>query len=276
MDDLAELERMASACSASGFNEEHAIYIHTIREPTYSVLTPRKTANPSHQVLLRLTTPLEIPWAVAEAAGMECLPPLRHGIGDEAGDVEFCILDALEQQKVAAWSKCYAPGFEPTFVMLTGGKAAKELDDMTARPTLGVDTTLPQFCASVAGLVRPSQIEYRVWYFFYGTLADPGKLAEVLETPGAKYELSQASVKREKLRTWGGGKYLAMIDAAESDEVTGWAFLVHDEAQEDKLRMYETHRYDVVRCEIAIEALGSVRGHAFRFARGFEGKLDPI
>lgn len=117
-----------------------------------------------------------------------------------------------------------------------------------------------------------------MWYFFYGTFADTGKLAKVLETTKVECELPRATVKQGKLRTWGEGKYLSLVDADVGDGVSGRAFRGQHEEQENEPRVYETHRDDVVLCEIEIEieGIGSVRGLTFRCTRGFEGNLDLI
>ncbi|KAF9741609.1 hypothetical protein PMIN01_01148 [Paraphaeosphaeria minitans] len=70
------------------------------------------------------------------------------------------------------------------------------------------------------------------------------------------------------------GLYPALVDGEEGDIVRGWAYLVESREHEDRLRFYETNKYEVVRCEIWIEG-SRISGLAFRFCgkRGLDVKL---
>lgn len=150
--------------------------------------------------------------------------------------------------------------FQPTFFRYS--VAAKELSKTSAFPTLGLDSTMTQYRPSSADdpSLLPSQTQYPVWYFFYGTLADPEVLNRLL---GVKPEYKAASVRGGTLHTW-GGKYKALVDCP-GRLVHGHAFLVQDQDQEEALRCYETDKYEVVRCEISMGD-EDVRGLTFRFA----------
>lgn len=147
--------------------------------------------------------------------------------------------------------------------------AAKQLDSASHYPTLGLDTTLPQF--------RPDRFEeeideilqndYPVQYFFYGTLAEPGRLVRMLDLPFVPH-LEKASVTGGKLKEWKGASgagYKALVNGDEEDIVNGHAFEVQNEEQEMVLRKYETSRYEVVRCMIGMEDGRRVKGLTFRF-----------
>ncbi|OTA94659.1 hypothetical protein M434DRAFT_394460 [Hypoxylon sp. CO27-5] len=116
--------------------------------------------------------------------------------------------------------------------------------------------------------LAPAQNEYPVWYFFYGTLADPMVLKRLL---GHQPSYQPATVTGGVLKTW-GGKYKALVDAIDQKaEVQGHAFLVQDQEQEHSLQLYETDKYEVVRCEIQIDGKEKVKGLTFRFI----GDVDP-
>lgn len=123
---------------------------------------------------------------------------------------------------------------------------------------------MPQHCSSGADdpKLLPGQDQYPVWYFFYGALADPAVPERLL---GYEPSYRQANVTGGALKTW-GSKYNALIDApGEGNKVQGRAFLVQSE-EEDCLCLYETDKYEVVRCLIKISNRSNVeRGLAFRF-----------
>ena len=66
------------------------------------------------------------------------------------------------------------------------------------------------------------------------------------------------------MKTWGMGKYNALVDGPETKYVRGSAYLVRSEEHEDRLRKYETEAYEVVRCLIEIDDT-IVQGCTFRF-----------
>ncbi|KAK5240470.1 hypothetical protein LTR40_011694 [Exophiala xenobiotica] len=109
----------------------------------------------------------------------------------------------------------------------------------------------------------PLPDQYPVWYFFYGTLADPDVLSQHLNLETAPSYIP-AHVVGGQIRT-------ALVDAP-GTEVYGSAFLVESRDQEDALRIYETDKYEVVRCHITMQT-GVVCGLTFRFD-GAESELD--
>jgi hypothetical protein len=153
-------------------------------------------------------------------------------------------------------------------------KARKTLDPYSAHPTLSLDTTLPHNRPhdTVEGGFRPKEHEYPVWYFFYGTLANPDLLARLFRSPpGTGQLLRPAHIHGGTLRTW-GSKYKALVDCPGA-RVNGWAFEIETKEQEDVLRMYETAKYEIVRVRIELEEQRFVRGCTFRFS-GQEEDLD--
>ena len=55
-----------------------------------------------------------------------------------------------------------------------------------------------------------------------------------------------------------------MVGGAETEEVRGSAYIVTSKEHEDALRLYETDKYEVVRCTIQFEG-SAVQGCTFRF-----------
>jgi len=155
------------------------------------------------------------------------------------------------------------------------GKAYKELCPHSVYPTLGKDATLPQYRSQDPDLLDepPSfgqgQNQYPVWYF-YGTLADVAKLRSLL--PLAENEmpiLHEATIMGGSMKTWGHGKYNALVHGAETSCIKGAAYQVKSEEHEDALRKYETSAYEVVRCSIEMNGI-FVQECTFRFV----GEVD--
>ncbi|KAI1373011.1 hypothetical protein F4677DRAFT_462571 [Hypoxylon crocopeplum] len=96
-----------------------------------------------------------------------------------------------------------------------------------------------------------------VWYFFYGTLGNPEVLKRLL---GCEPSYHPATLTGGVLKTW-AGKYKALVDAFDDRaEVAGQAFLVYNKEQEETLQLYETDKYEVVRCDIRIQGKEMVQG----------------
>lgn len=113
--------------------------------------------------------------------------------------------------------------------------------------------------------ILPTHDEYPACYFFYGTLADPLFVAQLLSLPDEEIPiLKPAHITGGVLKPW-GGKYLALVDGAATDLVSGFAYQVTTKEREEVLLIYETESYEVVRCAITVEGKGIVRGLTFRF-----------
>jgi hypothetical protein len=143
--------------------------------------------------------------------------------------------------------------------------ARKGLSDMSAHPTLGICATLPQHRATrINEPFLPTQDQYPVWNFFYGSLSDRDVLARVLGLEGTPV-LKRASITGGVVRMW-GEKYKALVDGPAEARVDGWAYRVVEREHEEALRCYETERYEVVRCCIAMGFSREViEGLTFRF-----------
>ena len=130
-------------------------------------------------------------------------------------------------------------------------KAKKDLDPSSLHPTLGLEATLPQHRTSTKhNFSTPQQDDYPVWYFFYGTLADPVVLARLLSLRDIDApNLVPARVLGGRIQTL-AGKYNALVDGNDGDVVYGSAYLVTTKEREENLQYYETEKYDIVRCSI--------------------------
>ncbi|KAI0834479.1 hypothetical protein F5Y06DRAFT_155424 [Hypoxylon sp. FL0890] len=255
---------------AQGYDKE--AYEHSCGLVTRTSLlkpqkVPSKTTRPS-LYLLKLEGPLSNVDQVKAAAGLHETPTELNATDDTGKPTAFCKVDTEGKEKILEFLSRRGSRFEPTFVRYS--KAEKDLPAGSAYPTLGVDTTMPQHRPNSMDdpKLAPAQNEYPVWYFFYGTLADPVVLKRLL---GCDPSYQPASVNRGVLKTW-GGKYKALVDSVdEKAEVQGHAFLVQDQEQEHSLQLYETDKYEVVRCEIRISGQETVKGLTFRFI----GDVDP-
>lgn len=112
-------------------------------------------------------------------------------------------------------------------------KAYKELSSTSLYPTLGKDTTLPQYRSQDKHFLATPQSQankFPVWYFFYGTLASVSKLTSLLSLPENDIPvLHQVMVSGGKIETWGNGKYNALVDGNSGNSVTGFAYRVLSE-----------------------------------------------
>ena len=204
----------------------------------------------AYAYLLKLEEPLLCTLEkVKEAAGG--MGEIGEPVEDEEKKAVFCHVDGLARFHILRWleEKTGAFAFALTFTRIVR-PARKELERSSIHPTLGKESTLPQFRLDDNVLPVPRQEEFPVWYFFYGTLADRAVLARVLSRNEMDGEvLMEARVQRGVLKSW-GGKYRALVDGSERNEVLGSAFLITCKEYEDALRQYETDNYEVVRCTI--------------------------
>ncbi|KAL8632470.1 hypothetical protein Q9189_001845 [Teloschistes chrysophthalmus] len=225
---------------------------------------------------------LSTPQRLQEIAQLTEEPHTNVGISDH-GTTLFCRIDGYARRSVEKWAFMQTPKFKPVFIPVNLAK--KDLSPDSLYPTLGRDPTLPQYRPSSA-IIRdldtnsvshstfsqgttPScpvlQDEYPVWYFFYGTLAEPDRLTSVLSLPEAESPpvLIPASVSGGVIKSW-RGKYRALVDGGDSDVVHGSAYMVTSEEREIALRIYENKSYEVVRCTIVM-ASQTAQGLTFRF-----------
>jgi len=225
--------------------------------------------SPSHEsstFLLKLEGPLETAVSVQKAAGLASAPAVLSGTGDAGNEASFCRVDGAA--KKAILDSLSTGSFQPTFIRVS--KAEKALSNTSPYPTLGLESTLPQHRPTTINSTStflPAQGQYPVWYFFYGSLADPDVLSRLLslsEQPG----LRLASVTGGILKTW-AARYKAIVDAPASAShcIHGHAYRVLIREHEEALQYYETEKYEVVRCLIKLHDKTEevVNGLTFRF-----------
>ncbi|PMB69031.1 hypothetical protein BM221_005617 [Beauveria bassiana] len=187
------------------------------------------------------------------------------GIDDEGKSVQFAYLTAQMKRllinNLALSGNTY---FRPSFIRVSVAK--KDISDDSRYPTLGIDSTLPQYRApSASSCFQPLQNEYPVRYFFYRTLADRAVLARVIGVSDAdsiRYE--PAVLSRALLTSW-AGKYRGVVDGGPDDKVQGVVYWVKSREEEEALRIYETAKYEVVRCGVHVgEEMDACMGLTFR------------
>ncbi|KAF5718853.1 oxidoreductase domain-containing protein [Fusarium mundagurra] len=214
--------------------------------------------------LVKLEGPLNSVQAVVQAAGLWCpsSTEVLAATNLSGQPCSFFKINGMDKLAIEAWLKEYPhPGFEPTIIK--DPYAPKDLSPTALYPTLGLDTTLPQFRPGPATTPRPSQNEYPVWYFFYGMLTDASFLSKLF---GSNYQAQYhaATIRGGTLKTW--GRYNALVDdPSHTNLILGKALLVESREQEERLRAYETNVYEVVRCRIDMGSGESVNGLTFRF-----------
>ncbi len=276
---LVRSEKEAEGYSREAY--EHWIKIGGQSVPSHQekeiVETSVHQAESSYLVLLEdvLSKPEHV-----QAAANLLEPPETVQAASETGNANFCRINGGIKNSIQNWLSQQKSTFKPTFVRLS--KAKKDLSATSIYPSLGLDSTLPQhrlpssFNTDTGPLQRPDftnhtacsplQNEYPVWYFFYGTLADAEFLAQLLLLPDSEYpRLVPAEISGGILRTW-QGKYKALVDGDIRDCVHGSAFEVTSAEREEALQLYETEKYEVVRCYIRM-AGRNVRGLTFRFVQ---------
>ncbi|KAJ0359699.1 hypothetical protein COL154_008043 [Colletotrichum chrysophilum] len=221
--------------------------------------------------LVKLENPIHSP-EIVHRLGCITMPHEVFAATDEDGDTtKFCKIGEEAKFHILQHFRQNKSRFQPTIIRYN--VADKDLFKTSIYPTLGCDVTFPQnrITGDDDKRLLPAQNEYPVWYFFYGTLADPDVLREQL---GVEVSYREASIKGGVLKTW-GGKYKALVDARDgkAPPVKGKAFLVEDKEVEETLRTYETDKYEVTRCLIEMaDSVEEVRGLTFRFA----GEADEL
>ncbi|KAF5511357.1 hypothetical protein CGCS363_v002530 [Colletotrichum siamense] len=275
LDILAELEEMArtSLVLDEPENAEPLPADVTHHQRDMDLEVPPEILNhvPQHpkfgkaKYLVKLENPIHSP-QIVHRLGCITMPQEVFTATDEDGDTtKFCKIGEESKFHILQHFLQAKARFQPTIIRYN--VADKDLLKTSIYPTLGYDATLPQnrITGDDDKRLLPAQNEYPVWYFFYGTLADPDVLREQL---GVEPDYREASIKNGSLKTW-GGKYKALVDAldAKAPPVKGKAFQVMNREVEETLRTYETDKYEVTRCLIEMaDSIEEVRGLTFRFA----------
>ncbi|KAF5253254.1 hypothetical protein FANTH_1850 [Fusarium anthophilum] len=260
---------MRGRMEAEGHDRES--YEHSYNRTSHDAVNQRKEMTMEEKrrlrdavFLIKLEGPFSSVQAVIQAADLwspsstEVLPATNlYG-----QPCSFFKINGMDKLAIEAWLKEHPhPGFTPTIIK--DPYARKDLSSTSLYPTLGLDTTLPQFRPGPATRPLPAQNEYPVWYFFYGTLADPSVLSKLFGSD-FQAQYTAAKIRDGALKTW--GQYNALVDDPSGiNLVRGQAFLVESREQEERLRAYETNVYEVVRCRIDMGLGESVNGLTFRF-----------
>ncbi|RAR08924.1 aig2-like protein [Stemphylium lycopersici] len=218
-----------------------------------------------------MTAPLDTAAKVQVAAQLARIPDVLQD--EEDGTVTFVQVDVFAKEAIKSHlGPNTAAEFIPRRV-----PTEKALCDTSIAPTLGLDTTLPQYRISTTTTSTRKEIQqntYPVPYFFYGTLTEPNRLQRLFNLDAVQPALlTPVIVRGGKVRMW--GEYRALVDAGEKEVVEGWMYEVQNKEHEDALRFYEGMEYEVVRCDMMVKGKGKgerLEGLTFRFC-GDEGVL---
>ncbi|EPE26762.1 hypothetical protein GLAREA_02676 [Glarea lozoyensis ATCC 20868] len=255
-----------------GYSYEEAAALTAATKLSDDAVVRERSLSPAEArrlYILKLEGPIDNAAKVQVAGDLPTIPEIYHDEGEGARSI-FCKVDGRAKVTIEHWLSSQKSSFRPLFVPV--GAAYKELSPDTLYPTLGKDTTLPQFRPQAPLASAPTQDQYPVWYFFYGTLASVPKLVSLFSLREDDDDdipvLRKASVIGGEMKTWGQGKYNALVDGQQ--RIQGSAYHVRTKDHEDALRKYETEAYEVVRCSIDLEDGSVVQGCTFRFT----GEVD--
>ncbi|EXA51320.1 hypothetical protein FOVG_03780 [Fusarium oxysporum f. sp. pisi HDV247] len=189
-------------------------------------------------VLVKLEGPLHSVQAVIQAAGKSSADSTQVlAATDLSGQPSsFSKINGIDKLVIERWLRENPyPGFTPTFIRDLN--APKDLSSTSFHPTLGLDTTLPQYRLGSDEIPRPAQNEYPAEYY-------------------------AAKIRGGALKTW--GRYNALVDdPSRTNLIHGKAPLVQTR-EEERLRAYETHFYEVVRWSIEMGSEEPANGLTFR------------
>ncbi|KAM3538422.1 hypothetical protein ARSEF1564_008650 [Beauveria bassiana] len=216
----------------------------------------------TNMYLLRIEESLPTLSIIQELLGNTDKIEVVSGLDDEGNSVRFCYMTAqMKRLFESNLTLSNSIHFRPAFIRVSIAK--KNISD-SRYPTLGIDSTLPQHRAQfTTDYFQPQQNEYPVRYFFYGTLADRDVLARVIGVPDESIQYEPAMLPRAVLTSW-AGKYRGVVDGGPEDEVEGVVYWVKSRDEEEALRIYETAKYEVVRCSIHLASGEACMGLTFR------------
>jgi gamma-glutamylcyclotransferase (GGCT)/AIG2-like uncharacterized protein YtfP len=110
-----------------------------------------------------------------------------------------------------------------------------------------------------------------MWYFFYGTLKDPSRLASIAELEELP-DLIYAKVHHVKLQYW--GPYPVLVSGETGAIVEGVAWFAPSVEVINRLRAYETNAYYDGFVEMEFKNGEKVMGRAFKWAGDEEDLAD--
>jgi gamma-glutamylcyclotransferase (GGCT)/AIG2-like uncharacterized protein YtfP len=171
---------------------------------------------------------------------------------DMAAETYFIRLSPSQLKMLIAALKASHPSFRPlTIHGFDAGKAVHRALEQRSN------------CLAARRLTSTPASRFPMYYFFYGTLAQPDKLTRVLELSAAP-QYKAATIGGFKAGTIGEYKALVEIeDESEDEQIEGEAYLVASEEHAEKLAEFETDLYVSVDVEIALEGGRSVVGRTF-------------
>lgn len=276
---MVKLEKESQGFSRDAY--EHWISLNS-NSSRFLSSQPQPMGSIVHQAhssyLIRMEGILSTAKSIQDAADLPEPPQSIQGSSENV-DVIFCIISGKIKRIIETWLMRQSSPVKPTFIRLS--KALKDLDSTSIYPTLGREATFPQHRLSshmnpqstipqnrnrsCHSSVSPLQEEYPVWYFSYGSLAKPATLSQVLSLSYTKCPpiMTPACISGGIIKSW-GGKYKALVDGTDDDIVHGSAYQVQDRESEESLLVYETEKYEVVRCIIE-SADRNFSGLTFRF-----------
>ena len=263
-DDLWNLAK--PRMEAQGYSRE--AYEHELKTDG-RLTTSISTSQASATYLVLLQGVLDTPEKVQAAAKLPEPPRTVQASSETKIEASvFCRINGNTKQALESWLSRQRSTFKPTFIRLS--KAKKDLAATSIHPTLGIESTLPQHRPSFLQTFspKPLQDQFPVWYFFYGTLADSSVLTRILSLSETEHPLLvPATISRGIVRKW-QHKYNALVNGASTDHVHGSAYRVTTKEREEALLLYETEKYEVVRCSLMMES-GIVEGLTFRFTESW-------
>ncbi|KAI4167898.1 MAG: hypothetical protein LQ343_006821 [Gyalolechia ehrenbergii] len=260
---------------AEGYDRES--YEHQLQLWSTNPSRPSRphTSNSTSSYVFKLGGPFPDIGSLQHVVGVSSAEA-RVGYGED-GHANFARVDGITKRVIEEWLESQSPPetYRPTFILLS--QSPKDLSNTSSHPTIGIDSTLPQHrMRHLNHSFAPSQTEYPVWYFFYGTLTDPQTLQKCISIPYLP-ELIPASIKGGRLRSW-RGKYKALVDGPADAVVHGYTYRVGSADHEDCLRFRETQAYEVVRCRIFVDnvegVMDEILGLTFRFGNPDELDVD--
>ena len=263
---------------AEGHDRESYEQFYNYRQATRDVINNQNLSMKGMRMLraLGFLIKLEEPFinvkSIIQAAGLSLdasteVIPATDFFGEPCS---FYRINMMDKLAIEEWLEKHPQPefFSPTYVW---DSARKDLSSTFLYPTLGLDTTLPQYRPesdkTYRQTPRPSQNEYPVWYFFYGTLLDKAILARLF---GSDFHAPycEAKIRGGIVKTM--GKYNALVDDESGTNVVhGKAMRIQTREHEERLRAYETNVYEVVRCNIQVGPNEFINGLTFRFIADF-------